>query len=68
VDSTDRNGGTALWGAARNGHEAVVQLLLDKGAAVDSTGRYGGTALGGAATNGHEAVVKLLKSRGALPL
>ncbi|KAK3347574.1 hypothetical protein B0H65DRAFT_460823 [Neurospora tetraspora] len=47
--------------AAKNGHEAVVKLLLDT-SKVDAGAqdRYGRTALHIAAENGHEAVVKLL--------
>jgi serine/threonine-protein phosphatase 6 regulatory ankyrin repeat subunit A len=30
VDSKDSEGRTPLWWAARNGHEAVVQLLKSK--------------------------------------
>jgi len=42
------------------GHEAVVELLLEKGADMKSKGRIGDTPLSWAAKNGHEAVVKLL--------
>ena len=51
--------------AAQKGHEAVVQLLLDKGAAVDAVLKDGHTALIIAAQQGHEAVVKLLLDKGA---
>ncbi|KAH8652933.1 hypothetical protein BGZ61DRAFT_374430, partial [Ilyonectria robusta] len=50
------------------GHNAVVKLLLDKGADVeakDKNNRYGGTPLWWAAQNGHAAVVKLLLGKGA---
>ncbi|KAK3338119.1 hypothetical protein B0H65DRAFT_477827 [Neurospora tetraspora] len=47
--------------AAKNGHEAVVKLLLDTGKVdADPKDRAGQTALHIAAENGHEAVVKLL--------
>jgi len=53
--------GGALHGAARNGHEAVVKLLLKKAVDVDpkDTG-YGRTPPSWATENGHEAAVKLL--------
>ncbi|KAK4248955.1 hypothetical protein C7999DRAFT_39939 [Corynascus novoguineensis] len=49
------------WWAARNGHEAVVKMLLDTGKVnVDSKDIYGQTPLSCAAKNRHEAVVKML--------
>jgi len=48
----------------RTGHEAVVKLLLEKGADVESKDWYGWTPLWQAAENGHEAVVKLLLEKG----
>jgi ankyrin repeat protein len=50
-----------LWWAARNGHEAVVKLLLETGKVeVDAKDRDGWAPLWCAARNGREAVVKLL--------
>jgi ankyrin repeat protein len=47
--------------AARNGHEAVVRLLLETGMAdVESKDNYCQTPLSMAARYGHEAVVQLL--------
>src|SRR5436190_933809 len=45
-------------GLRRGGHEAVVKLLLEKGADLESKDDVdGGTPLWWAAKNGHEAVV-----------
>ncbi|WP_153100307.1 ankyrin repeat domain-containing protein [Paraburkholderia hayleyella] len=59
VDRADQN---ALMLAALNGDEALVQLLLSKGADVNKTGW---TPLHYAAANGHDAIVKLLLARSA---
>lgn len=65
---------TALQLAALDGHEAVVELLLAKGADVDEfvrRARYNGTQMDGAtavqlaATGGHMAVVSRLTDAGA---
>jgi hypothetical protein len=49
-----------LW-AARNGHEAVLKVLLDGKAKTESKDRRNGrTPLSLAAQNGHDAVVKVL--------
>src|SRR5205814_1539407 len=65
TESKDQGGQTALHWAAWNGHEAVVKLLLEKGAEPESKDQDGQTALHRAAENGHKAVVKLLLEKGA---
>lgn len=48
------------------GHEAVVKLLLDKGAEVNAQGgSYYNNALQVALSGGHKAIVKLLLDKGA---
>lgn len=51
--------------AAKNGHDAVVRLLLEKGVDIDARDEGGRTALPIAAENGHEEVVRLLIDNGA---
>ncbi|KKO97783.1 hypothetical protein THAR02_10115 [Trichoderma harzianum] len=51
---------TPLSLSARNGHEAIVELLLEIGADPESRNVDGQTALMHAARNGHEAIVRLL--------
>jgi uncharacterized protein len=57
--------GDALYAAARNGHRAVVEYLLECGAGIDAKGVFGGTGLHWAAINGHAGTVVLLIARGA---
>jgi ankyrin repeat protein len=55
--------------AAENGHEAVVKLLLEKGAELESKDKNSGrTPLLWAAWNGHDAVVKLFEKSAKNPV
>ena len=65
VDVRDGYGQTPLSRAAEGGHEAVVRLLLEKGAAIESKDDYRRTPLSRAAEGGHEAVVRRLLEKGA---
>ncbi|KAF4264238.1 hypothetical protein KXV68_007120 [Aspergillus fumigatus] len=65
VDKKDARGRTALYWASSKGHEAVVRLLVERGANVRVKDKLGLTALYQASSSGHEAVVKLLLEHGA---
>jgi ankyrin repeat domain-containing protein 50 len=66
LETKDDIGRTPLSWAARYGHEALVKLLLEKGAELETKDEeYGQTPLSWAARNEHEAVVKLLLEKGA---
>ena len=58
-----RSDGAALHWAATAGRDAMVRLLLDRGADTNSKTKNGRTALHMAAGNGHETVVQLLLDR-----
>ena len=61
----DKFGQTLLSWAAKNGHNAVVKLLLEKGAELESKDNYSRTPLLWAAENGHDTVLELLLEKGA---
>ena len=52
--------GNVLQAASYKGYEAIVKLLLDKGADVNAQGKRYGNALHAALEGGHEAIAKLL--------
>ena len=58
-------GWSAMHYASTNGHFAIVEFLLDKGAYVDPESPNGTTALMMAARGGHITIVRLLLDRGA---
>jgi ankyrin repeat protein len=51
--------------AALNRHEAIIKLLLEKGADVEAKVEDGWTPLLWAAEKGYETIVKLLVEKGA---
>lgn len=62
------SGYTPLIYAAREGHQDIVQLLLELGADPDAATQAGrATALHRAAFMGHQAIVQLLLAGGATP-
>jgi len=60
------DGRTALIIAASKGYKEIVELLLDKGAAVNFQNNDGQTALMRAAFYGHREIVELLLKNGAV--
>ncbi|OKL62160.1 hypothetical protein UA08_02170 [Talaromyces atroroseus] len=58
---------TDLMVASYFGHEAIVKILLERGAEVNSKdSEYGRTPLLWAIVNGYEAIIKLLLDKGAV--
>ena len=62
----DRGGLAPLPYAAGKGYKAVVQQLLNKGAAVEAKDCYGRAPLSWAAEKGYEAVIQQLLDKGAV--
>jgi len=77
VTLTDGSDATPLWLAAREGHDRIVDMLLQHGeteyeggvdmVGIDEANEGGFTPLGVAASNGHVAVVDRLLAAGANP-
>ncbi|KAF5857293.1 hypothetical protein ETB97_005977 [Aspergillus alliaceus] len=65
INAKDSYGQTPLSWAAKNGHSAVVQLLIESGADIKSKDASGWTPLTLAVKHGCEAVVQLLVQSGA---
>ena len=61
----DVNNQTMLAKAAEKGHEAVMKLLLEKGAVLEYKDIWGKTPLSWAAENGYETILKILLEKGA---
>ena len=64
INMSTREGWTALHLAAIKGHDAVFQLLIDKGADITAKGKDQRTPLELAAENGHLSIVKHLIAAG----
>ncbi|OCK98553.1 ankyrin, partial [Cenococcum geophilum 1.58] len=57
--------GTALHLAAANGHEKVIEVLLEMGADIQATGGVYSNAVQAAIAKGHESAAQMLIERGA---
>jgi ankyrin repeat protein len=65
INMQDETGQSALTWASDQGHEKVVQVLLEAGADVNAQGGRNGSALQAASARGHEKVVQVLLEAGA---
>ncbi len=60
LNFADRNGDTALHHAARNGHEKIVETLIQEGAVIDLTNKIEQMPIILAITNGHYKIAEIL--------
>jgi len=67
VDTAKRDGATALFIAAQEGHPDLVNLLINHGADLDLSDEDGISPLYIASYQGHLAIVKILLDAGANP-
>jgi len=65
VDQKDKHGQTGLMIAAMRGQRAVVELLIERGAALDHTAKFRLSALMLAVIKGHEEIARALAAAGA---
>lgn len=65
LESSNRFGETALYGAAVTGMTQVVEFLLSKGANVNASDRFGKTVLMMSADYGHAETARVLIAKGA---
>ena len=67
INTLDENGRQPISYATENGHTAIVEELLDRGATgIDASDKFGWQPIHLAAQNGHTAIVELLLDRGAI--
>jgi hypothetical protein len=64
VNSTDHDGLSPLYCAARNGQEPIVRMLLEYGADIDLADKNGSTPLDVAVAYGHESIATVLSNHG----
>ncbi|OCK79034.1 ankyrin, partial [Lepidopterella palustris CBS 459.81] len=65
LESRDANGRTALYLAAKGGHETATRLLLDSGAKMTAKREGGKTPLQNCIVRGHVKMARLLLEYGA---
>jgi ankyrin repeat protein len=64
INIKDNTGTKPLMYASRNGHDNIVQTLLERGADVNAQGRHHGNALQAASFKGHDNIVQTLLEHG----